>query len=236
MFLSSPTATIRSLLSVSEQATKTVTVISAVAVLLLFGLIAVLCIKGKRRYDAKHVAFAGLTVGLSFALSYLKVSPVTSGGSVTLASMVPLLVYAYLYGVKDGLLAGTIFGLLNFLSGPWILTPMTFFLDYPLAYASIGLMGFAKKLGKKPTLQVSLGVLIVYTARFLFHFFSGVIYFLENSIWVEFPAWALANPFVYSLLYQCLYLPLDMVISLTVLLILAKTKTLARMEKLIKNN
>ncbi len=235
MFFSSPTANISSLLSVSEKATKTVTIISAVAVLLLFGLIAVLCMKGSR-YDAKHVAFAGLTVGLSFALSYVKISPVTSGGSVTLASMVPLLVYAYFYGVKDGLLAGTIFGLLNFLSGPWILTPMTFFLDYPLAYASIGLMGFAKKLGKKPTLQVSLGVLIVYTARFVFHFFSGVIYFLENSIWVEFPTWALANPFVYSLLYQCLYLPLDMVISLTVLLLLAKTKTLARMEKLIKGN
>ena len=151
MFLFPYQANIYSLLSVSETATKTVSVISAVAVLLLFALIAVLCKKGKQRYDAKKVAFAGLTVGLSFALSYLKVSPVTSGGSVTLASMTPLLLYAYFYGVKDGLLVGTIFGLLNFLSGPWILTPLTFFLDYPLAYASIGLMGFAKKLGKKPT-------------------------------------------------------------------------------------
>lgn len=234
MFLSSNAAKVYSLLSVSEQATKTITVISTVAIVLLFALIAVLCVKSKRRYDAKRIAFAGLTVGLSFALSYLKVSPVTSGGSITLASMTPLLLYAYFYGVVDGLLAGTIFGLLNFISGPWILTPMTFFLDYPLAYASIGFMGFARKLGKKPSLQIVFGVLLVYTVRFLCHFSSGAIYFLENSIWVDFPAWALANPFVYSFIYQCLYLPADMIISLTVLLVLSKTKVIDRLQSLIK--
>lgn len=234
MFLFPCLANPYSLLSASETATKIVTVISAVAVLLLFALIAVLCKKGKQRYDAKKIAFAGLTVGLSFALSYLKFSPVTSGGSVTLASMTPVLLYAYFYGVKDGLLVGTIFGLLNFLSGPWLLTPLTFFLDYPLAYASIGLMGFAKKLGKKPTSQVVLGVVLVYLTRFIFHFFSGVVYFLENSIWVDFPSWALSSPFVYSFLYQCLYLPMDMAISLAVLLVLAKTKVLTRLQAFIK--
>lgn len=235
MFLFSPAANFSSLLAASEEATKTVTVISIVAVVVLFAVIALICIKGKKRYDAKRIAFAGLTVGLSFALSYLKVSPVTNGGSVTLASMVPLLIYAYFYGVIDGLLVGSIFGLLNFISGPWILTPMTFFLDYPLAYASIGLMGLAKKLGKNPSAQVVFGVLLVYAARFLFHFLSGVIYFLENSIWVEdFPGWALANPFVYSFIYQCLYLPLDAVISLAVLLVLTKTRTLERLQTFMK--
>jgi thiamine transporter len=234
MFLSSPNAWQFALLSVSEEATNTVAVISAVAVALLLAVIAVLCTQGKKRYDAKRIALAGITLGLSFALSFVKVSPVTSGGSVTLASMVPLLIYAYFYGVVDGLLAGTIFGLLNFISGPWILTPMTFFLDYPLAYASIGFMGFARKLGKKPSLQIVFGVLLVYIVRFLCHFFSGAIYFLENSIWVDFPAWALANPFVYSFIYQCLYLPADMIISLTVLLVLSKTKVIDRLQSLIK--
>lgn len=227
MFLSS-------LLAASDAATKTATVISIVAVGALFVVIALICIKGKKEYDAKHIAFAGLTVGLSFALSYVKFSPVTSGGSVTLASMVPLLIYAYFYGVPDGLLVGVIFGLLNFISGPWILTPMTFFLDYPLAYASIGLMGVAKKLGKHPVGQVVFGVLLVYAFRFACHFFSGVIYFIENSIWVEFPAWALSGPFIYSFIYQCLYLPFDMLISLTVLSILAKTRVLERLQAFMK--
>ena len=223
-----------SLLAVSEAATNVVTWVSIGTVLALFVVIAIICIRRKASYDGKHLAFAGITVALSFALSFVKFSPVTSGGSVTLASMVPLLIYAYVYGVADGLLTGLIFGLLNFISGPWILTPVTFFLDYPLAYASIGLMGIAKKLCKNQTAHVVFGVLIVYAARFLFHLLSGMIYFMENSIWVEFPNWALTNPFVYSLIYQCLYLPLDAIISLTVLIVLSRTKTLDRLQALLK--
>ena len=234
MFLSSPYLQ-ASLLAVSEQATTIVAIISAVAALLLFAVIALLCIGSNKRYDAKRIAFAGVTVGLSFALSFVKVSPVTSGGSVTLASMLPLLLYAYFYGARDGLLVGVIFGLLNFLSGPWILTPMTFVLDYPLAYASIALMGFAKKFGKNPLLQVIFGVLAVYAFRFSCHFFSGVIYFMENSIWVDFPDWALSGPFVYSFIYQCLYLPLDMLITLGAFIPLATTKVLQRMQAILKN-
>lgn len=81
--------------------------------------------------------------------------PVTYGGSITLASFVPLLIYTYVYGLADGLLTGLIFGLFNFVTGPYILTPLTFILDYLLAFASIGLMGIAGKFTKKTTLTSS---------------------------------------------------------------------------------
>jgi thiamine transporter len=178
---------------------------------------------------------SAIMIALATILSLLKLYELPWGGSVTLASMLPLLLYAYFYGARDGLLVGVIFGLLNFLSGPWILTPMTFVLDYPLAYASIALMGFAKKFGKNPLLQVILGVLAVYAFRFSCHFFSGVIYFMENSIWVDFPDWALSGPFVYSFIYQCLYLPLDMLITLGAFIPLATTKVLQRMQAILKN-
>ena len=225
------------LLAVGERATKIVSYVSIAAAVTLFAVIALICIKGKRRYDTKRIAFAGVSLGLSFVLSYVKFSPVTSGGSVTLASMVPLLIYAYFYGVIDGLLVGLIFGLLNFISGPWILTPMTFVLDYLLAYGSIGIMGLAKKLGKSEkhaALQTLLGVLLVYLARFTFHLLSGVIYFTENSIWVDFPDWALANAFIYSFIYQCLYLPFDCLISAVCFYLLAKTNTLEKLQKALK--
>ena len=235
------------LLSVSEQTTKVVSRISIVAAAVLFGMIFFICFaKRKRASDngqnlntgakqgAKRLALAGMTLGLSFALSYVKFSPVASGGSITLASMVPLLIYAYFYGVADGLLVGLIFGLLNFISGPWILTPMTFVLDYLLAYGCIGLMGLSDKLqrkSQKQTLAVVLGVLIVYIARFTCHLCSGFIYFAESAIWVEFPEWALSNAFVYSFIYQCLYLPFDCLISAVVLGVLAKTGGLAKLKK-----
>lgn len=228
MFLSS------SLLAASEQATTVVAWVSVGAVIALFCVIAVICIRRQQAYDGKRLAFAGITVALSFALSFVKFSPVTSGGSVTIASMVPLLVYAYCYGVADGLLTGLIFGLLNFISGPWILTPATFFLDYPLAYASIGLMGLAKHLHKNQTAHVVLGTVLVYAARFVFHLLSGMIYFVENSIWVEFPDWALSNAFIYSFIYQCLYLPLDATISLIVLIVFTQTGVLNTLQTLMK--
>ena len=239
------------LLSVSEQTTRMVAYISIAAAAVLFGMIFLICFAKRKhpenngqdlniatkqgaKQGAKRLALAGMTLGLSFALSYLKFSPVTSGGSITLASMAPLLIYAYFYGVAEGLLVGLIFGLLNFISGPWILTPMTFILDYLLAYGSIGLMGFSGKLQRKKqnqTLVVAIGVLIVYIARFTCHLCSGFIYFAESSIWVEFPDWALANPFIYSFIYQCLYLPFDCLITLLVLGILAKTGALQRLKK-----
>lgn len=224
---------LNSLLEVSEQATDAVKWISLGAVFVLLGVIAAICFKGGKKYDAKHIAAAGVTLALSFGLSFVKVSPVTYGGSITLASFVPVLIYAYVYGVADGLLAGLIFGLLNFISGPYILTPMTFILDYLLAFASIGFMGIAKKFSKKTWINVLLGTIGVYILRFSFHLISGVIYFQQDAIWVKLPDWAFANAFIYSFIYQCVYIPADCAIAAVVLVILATTKVLDRLMKVI---
>lgn len=223
-----------SLLEVSEQTTDIVKWVSLGAVFVLLGVIAAICLKGKKRYDAKHIAFAAVTVALSFALSYAKFSPVPYGGSITIASFVPVLIYAYAYGVIDGLLVGLTFGLLNFISGPYILTPFTFILDYLLAFASIGFMGIAKKFTKKTTFNVVLGTLGVYIIRFIFHLISGIIYFNEDAIWVNLPGWAVSGPFVYSFIYQCIYIPADCAIAIVVLYILAKTKVLDRLLQILK--
>jgi len=221
------------LLEVSDKATKIVQRISIAAVVLLLAVIAVICFNFKgKKYDAKRIAFAGLSVGLSFALSYVKVSPVTYGGSITLASFVPVLIYAYVYGFADGLLIGLIHGLLNFISDPYILTPMTFILDFLLAFASIGIMGFAHKFTKKTTFNVVLGTVAVFSVRFIFHLISGIIYFANDSIWVSLPGWALDNAFIYSFIYQCVYIPADCAIAAVVLYVIAKTKTMDHLVKL----
>ncbi len=226
-----------SLLEVSAKATGVVKRISIAAVLVLLALIAVISIfkrKESQKYDAKRIAFAGVCVAMSFVLAFVKVSPVQSGGSVTLASFVPVLLFAYVYGPLEGFAVGLIHGLLNFIESPWILTPATFLLDYLLAFASIGIMGFFGKLPRKEkgALPVVLGCICVFGARFIFHLTSGMIYFIENSVWVDFPAWAMQNAFIYSLIYQCVYIPLDAFIATMVLLLLAKTGVLDQLIKL----
>ena len=210
-----------SLLEVSEKTTDIVKWVSIGAIALLIVILAATCIKG-RKFSAREIAYAGICLAASFALSFIKVSPVQYGGSITLASFVPLLIYAYKFGPVKATIAGIIFGLFNFISDPYILTPMTFVLDYVLAFASIGLMGFAAKFGKLPLMaKVALGTVLVYVARFIFHLVSGFIFFAEDSVWADIPA---PNMFVYSFIYQCVYLPADCVIAVCVLLTLVKTK------------
>lgn len=212
-----------SLLAVSETVTDVVTYVSLGAIAVLIVALVLVCIFNKK-YSTTEIAYAGVCLAASFALSFIKVSPVQYGGSITLASFVPLLIYAYKFGPVKGTIAGIILGLFNFISGPYILTTMTFLLDYVLAFASIGLMGFAPMMGKLPqAAKVTLGTVLVYVARFIFHLVSGFIYFAEGAIWADIPA---SNMFVYSFVYQCVYLPADCLIAVGVLLALAKTKTL----------
>lgn len=224
-----------SLLEVSEKATNVVKWISVGAIVVLLGILALIGLM-KKKYNAKRLAFAGISVAMSFVLAMIKFKPVQYGGSVTLASFVPILIYAYVYGAADGFLVGLIHGLLNFVESPYILTPATFILDYPLAFVGVGLMGFFGKMQKKPkaALPLTLGCVCVFSWRFLSHLFSGMIFFLQDAVWVSLPSWAMRNAFVYSLIYQCVYIPLDAVIATSVLIVLAKTGVLDRLKKLMQ--
>ena len=228
-----------SLLEVSAKATNVVKWISVGAVVLLLALIAVFGFSKKKKsekYDAKRIAFAGVCVASSFVLALIKFKPVQYGGSITLASFVPVLIFAYVYGAGNGFAVGLIHGLLNFIESPYILTPATFILDYLLAFASIGLMGFFGKMQRKEksALPLVLGCISVFSARFLAHVLSGMIFFLQDAVWVSLPNWAMGNAFVYSLVYQCVYIPADAFIATMVLLFLAKTGVLDKLTKLMR--
>ena len=227
-----------SLLEVSEQATNVVKWISVGAVAML-ALIAIFFFFRKRKsekYDARRIAFAGVCVASSFVLALLKFKFVAFGGSITIASFVPVLIFAYVYGPWDGFAVGLIHGVLNFIESPYILTPATFILDYLLAFASIGLMGFFGKMKRKDkaALPLILGCVCVFSARFIAHLLSGMIFFAQGAIWDPLPSWAMGNAFVYSFIYQCVYVPVDAFIATMVLVFLAKTGVLDRLIKLMR--
>ena len=228
-----------SLLEVSAKATNAVKWISVGAVLLLLALIALYGLfrkKENEKYDAKRIAFAGVCVASSFVLALIKFKPVQYGGSITLASFVPVLIFAYVYGAANGFAVGLIHGLLNFVESPYILTPATFVLDYLLAFASIGLMGFFGKMQrkKKSALPLVLGCVSVFAVRFLSHLLSGMIFFLQDAVWVSLPDWAMGNAFIYSLIYQCVYIPADAFIATMVLVFLAKSGVLDKLTTLMR--
>lgn len=227
-----------SLLEVSEQATNIVKWISVGAVIALLAVIALISSLNKKKLDAKRIAFAGICVAMSFTLAILKVEPILYGGSITLASFVPIMVYAYVFGPADGFLVGLIHGLLNFIEDPYILTPATFIFDYLLAFASVGIMGFFGKMRRKEKgcLPLVLGAICVFSVRFLSHLASGMIFFLQGAVWVSLPAWATGNAFVYSFIYQCIYVPADALLATGVLILLCKTGVLDTLKKIMKKD
>ncbi len=132
------------------------------------------------KFDTKAIAFAGISIALSFALSYIRLFKLPQGGSVTLASLVPLMLFAYIYGPKKGILVGMFYGLLQAVQDPYIIHPAQFLLDYPIAFAFIGLAGCLKNVTiapKYPQGKFVLSALIASIGRFLAHVLSGVFAF-----------------------------------------------------------
>lgn len=140
--------------------------------------------KQKLSFNARSLAYAGICVAMSFALSYIKLWDMPSGGSVTLVSLLPLAIYAYIFGAKKGVFVGFVYGVLQAVQDPWIIHPAQFLLDYPIAFSAVGLAGLFRKVSKTeklPWLKFILGGLITGTLRFICHVFSGVFAFSANA-------------------------------------------------------
>ncbi len=174
--------------------------------------------KSKLTLDSASLAYAGVCISMSFALSYIKLWDMPSGGSITLASLLPLALYAYLFGLKKGIFAGFCYSLLQSIQDPWIIHPAQFLLDYPVAFTAIGLAGIfrsVKGLKDKPTLAFSLGATFVGALRFVAHVLSGAF---------AFEAYAEGqNPFLYSLVYNS-YVFIDIAIVVVVGVLLFSSK------------
>lgn len=151
--------------------------------------------KGMAR-PTKNLAFAGVTIALSFALSYVKLFSYPFGGSITLASMLPLIIYSYVFGARKGLIAGAIYGFLQFFQSPQIYHPLQILLDYPIAFAGIGLAGIAKNFTciKKEVFKFMLGASFSCFARFVGHFLSGIFFFGMYGV-----EYGIPSPVVWSL-------------------------------------
>ncbi len=135
--------------------------------------------KDKNGFDTRCIAIAGICVALSFALSYVKLFRLPQGGSITLVSMLPIMLFSYVYGVKKGVLVCFLYGVLQAVQDPWLIHPAQFLLDYPVAYMLVGFAGVfnIRKLDKLPQVKFGLGALLGGTLRYISHLLSGVFAF-----------------------------------------------------------
>lgn len=158
-------------------------------------------------WGVRTIAETAVAVALAAALGLLRVFTMPQGGSVSL-EMLPILFLAARRGVGPAVVAGGLYGMVQLvLPGAVIFHPAQVALDYPLAYAAVGLAGLVR-VTSWPRLAAA--VAVGTAARFVFHFLSGVIFFASYAP----EGW---NPWLYSVTYNVLYLVPEAVISALVL-------------------
>jgi len=148
-------------------------------------------------WGALGVAEIGIALALAAALGLVKLFVMPQGGSVSL-EMLPLLFIAVRRGVVPAVVAGFLYGCLQaLLPGFFFVNPIQWALDYPLAFAALGLAGlvsvpwlggaesrasrgsvkFTTRWWSPFTLLLVAAVATGVAGRFACHFLSGVIFF-----------------------------------------------------------
>ena len=193
------------------------------AALVILGVVLYIMTRDQKKWSTRMLANASLCIALAFILSYVKLYEMPQGGSVTLASMLPIFMFAYAYGVGPGLAIGFAYGLLQFVQGGWFVHPIQFLLDYPLAFAMLGFAGIARKLpdswGMIP------GILLGAFMRFLCAFLTGVVFWGDGA--------GEQNVLVYSAVYNGTYLIPETIICMVIAMI-PQIRRLARQLSLSK--
>ena len=206
------------------------TVWIAVAVLVALGIVFLTITRTSRKWTAKMLSFGALSVALSFVLSCVRLYRMPTGGSVTPASMLPIMLFSAAYGVGPGLLTGLVYGVLQYFQGGWFLNVWQMILDYLLAFAALGLAGLARKLPEKWGLYCAMVIAVL--GRALSAILAGIMW-ANDSIaqgWgLEIAGKTYSSPVLYSAVYNGIYLIPE--ICICILLAFAIAKPVLRIMK-----
>ena len=186
--------------------------------------------------NTKKIVTGAIMVALATVLSFLKIQWLPWGGSITLLSMLPIVVYSIKYGVKWGFAASFVFSLTQLIQGiiggllGWGLSTTMLiaciFLDYLLAFTSIGIAGLFRKKGLCGWI---VGTVIALSTRFVLHIISGVVIWESaGKLWKGFST---TNSWLYSFLYNGSFMLPEIAFTTIAAVILFN---LPQMKKLLK--
>ena len=161
----------------------------------------------KTTQKTKALVESALMVAVATALSLLTVAQMPYGGSVTVASMLPIVLIAYRRGLGWGLGSGAVFAVLQQLLGlsnlsyftTWQSILAVILLDYLVAFTVAGLGGVFRRVTEKQSLALLWGSLLVSALRYLCHVISGATVWAGLSIPTE-------AALLYSLGYNATYM------------------------------
>ena len=171
----------------------------------------------KSTNKVKVLVECAVMVALATVLSLIKLYELPYGGSITAASMLPILIIAYRHGTGVGLGTAAVYGVIQQLLSlktlgyvsTWQSIVAVVMLDYVVAFAVIGLGGIFRKKGRSAASALLWGGLFVCILRYICHVISGATVWAGISI----PTKA---ALIYSFSYNATYLLPETIILLAV--------------------
>lgn len=165
----------------------------------------------------RQMAECSMLVALATVLSVCKLVEMPYGGSITFASMLPIVIMSYRHGCTWGLTAGLLYGLIQQLLGlnslsyftTWYSILAVMLLDYVLAFAVLGLAGLFRRRAATQGRGMLAGALFVCLLRYTLHTIAGCTVWAGLSIPSE-------AALLYSLGYNATYMLPETIILLTV--------------------
>ena len=147
---------------------------------------------------SRKIVLSAMLIAIAMVLSFIQPFQLPFGGGITLASMMPIVLIAFIFGTKWGLFSAFVYSVMQMVAGAKVVTAffmpgdsqMTFFaamavciIDYILAYSVLGFGGIFKNKIKNNTVAVTVGSVFALSLRYLMHIISGAVFFGAWAQW-----------------------------------------------------
>lgn len=175
-----------------------------------------------------------IMVALATVLSFIRVYKLAWGGSITLLSMLPIVLFSIKRGLKYGFAVAFVFSLVQLLQGitdglfGWGLSSLMLIacilFDYILAFTVLGIAGICRKKG---ILGWIFGITLSLSLRFLCHFTTGVV--IWKSVGALWDGFSTDNFLVYSLLYNGSYMLPEIIFTTVAAVLILKLPQVSKL-------
>ena len=186
-----------------------------------------------KKTKIKMLTESAIMLALAFALSSAKLFEMPLGGSVTVASMLPIMVISFRWGSRAGLMTAFLYSITQALQAlaagnvfPYCEGMDTLIIcvvfDYIFPFTILGIAGAFYGRFKNTNVDFIVGASFVVLLRFCSHFLTGVY------IWGQWAPDGMGK-YLYSFLYNGGFLGADFAILMVVLVLMLKSEEIKKL-------
>lgn len=173
--------------------------------------------------SAKKSAYCAMCLALAVVTNLIRIYSFPFGGSVTLCSMLFVMLPGWFFGFGYAAATGLLFGIINFMMGPYYVSFLQFLLDYIFAFSVMAVGAFFRNRRN----GLVKGYACAVTARWIIASLAGLIWVSLGSV-----AWDGWSPLPYTMAYNGAYIFAEAAATIVLLFIPSVKNALERVKEI----